>query len=244
MPDPNNTLTLPSPESPLLPSDTALLDHLNDKRDLNPFALGSRTWGNSLRQAIADDMRPPATPATVTDSTALPPRQINPTGLALIREFESFRASPYQDSNGVWTNGYGNTIGVLPNSPSVTMSTAELRLGMNVQWAERTICQSVDPYTLTRITSNQFSALVSFVFNVGAGRVSQPNRLGRDGFVWLANGEHSTMLKYLNKGQLTQAACEFAKWDRVDSGPSPGLLHRRMAEKALWDTPDSKQVQV
>jgi lysozyme len=68
------------------------------------------------------------------------------------------------------------------------------------------------------LTPNQFSALVSFVYNVGAGAF-----------------EGSTMLALINEGQFGDAALQFARW--VDDPPLPGLVERRAAEKSLWLTP-------
>ena len=69
---------------------------------------------------------------------------------------------------------------------------------------------------------------MDFVFNVGTG---QPGR--RDGFVWLRDGNHSTIYRKLVAGDYTGAADEFAKWDLP---PLPGIVTRRRRERQLFLT--------
>jgi lysozyme len=45
---------------------------------------------------------------------------------------EGFRALPYQDAGGVWTNGFGNTAGVGPHTAPVTEAQARTRLASNL----------------------------------------------------------------------------------------------------------------
>lgn len=45
---------------------------------------------------------------------------------------EAFRALPYRDSVGVWTNGYGNTHGVGPHTPPVSEPEALDQLAANL----------------------------------------------------------------------------------------------------------------
>ncbi len=77
---------------------------------------------------------------------------------------------------------------------------------------------AVNRLVTVRITANQFSALVCFVYNVGVG-----------------NFEHSTMLRLLNQGQYMAAAEQFMRWSKAGGVELPGLLARRRAEKALFE---------
>lgn len=71
------------------------------------------------------------------------------------------------------------------------------------------------------INSNQFSALVSFAYNVGSGNLSA-----------------SSLLKRLNEGDVQGAADEFGEWIRDSTGAvSAGLVTRRAQERALFLTP-------
>ncbi len=72
------------------------------------------------------------------------------------------------------------------------------------------------------LTQNQYDALVSFVFNAGAGAFRK-----------------STLRKYINSKQYKKASNEFLIWNKMTvSGAkkiSAGLTNRRIAEKALFD---------
>jgi lysozyme len=67
------------------------------------------------------------------------------------------------------------------------------------------------------LTSNQFSALVSFAFNCGVG-----------------NLQGSTLLKKLNSLDYPTAANEFLKWDKANKIQLAGLTRRRKAERELF----------
>ena len=67
------------------------------------------------------------------------------------------------------------------------------------------------------LTDNQFSALVSFTYNVGIGQFKR-----------------STLLKKINKEDFKGAANEFQKWVFVKGEKSNGLMNRRNAEKELF----------
>ncbi len=61
-----------------------------------------------------------------------PEMQYSGTGLALTEKAEGCRLTAYRDSGGVWTNGYGNTHGVVPGS-IITQQQADADLGANIQ---------------------------------------------------------------------------------------------------------------
>ncbi|HLI61923.1 MAG TPA: lysozyme [Terriglobales bacterium] len=72
------------------------------------------------------------------------------------------------------------------------------------------------------LTQNQFDALVDFVFNVGA-----------------ENFARSTLLRELNAGNTAGAAAQFLLWKWAGGVVSPGLLRRRQAEAALFESADA-----
>lgn len=139
-------------------------------------------------------------------------RPIDQAGLELIKSFESFRSYPYKDSGGVWTIGYGYTHGVSMYSTPVTESQAEDMLRADLADAETVVCALVGVI----LSDNQYSALVSLVYNVG------PAPLQR------------TLGNLLNEGDYTGAAEQFPLWNHVDGVVSLGLTRRRMIEKALF----------
>src|SRR4028119_1870405 len=91
------------------------------------------------------------------------PRQINQKGLALIKEFEGCQLEAYLCPAGVWTIGYGHTLSAAPGM-SIDESKAEALLKEDLRKAE----EAVDRLVTVPINDNQFSALVSFVFNIGS----------------------------------------------------------------------------
>jgi lysozyme len=139
-------------------------------------------------------------------------------GVELIKRFEGLRLKAYRDAGGIWTIGYGHTDGV--NSDDVvTESEAENLLTADLETAE----SEINRLNL-RLNQNQFDALVSFVFNVGAG-----------------NFRGSTLLKKVRANPNDASIRgEFAKWNkaRIDGVliPLPGLTKRRIAEANLYFT--------
>ena len=140
-------------------------------------------------------------------------------------------------SGAPWTIGYGHTGLSVVEGTTITAHQAETLLEWDIQQAETTVERAV-----TRpLNGCQFSALVSFVFNVGSGKKGY-----RDGFVELRNGQPSTLLRLVNEGSFAAAAEEFVRFDAsgnaiygwIHSGgvDLPGLIKRRAAEKTLFLT--------
>lgn len=84
-------------------------------------------------------------------------------GLNLIKSFEGLRLHAYADSTGTWTIGYGHTMGVKPGQ-SITEAQAMQFLAIDVTSVENSINKG--GYNLNQ---NQFDALVSLMYNTGAG---------------------------------------------------------------------------
>jgi lysozyme len=137
---------------------------------------------------------------------------LGPKGRALIQSFESLRLQAYQDQRGVWTIGWGHTGGVVPYQET-TPGEADEWFTQDTQAA----CSAVTRTTDVPLSQEQFDALVSLCFNIGQG-----------------NFGSSTLLKFLNAGDMTNAAAQFLVWDRVNGVPNAGLLRRRQAEQALF----------
>lgn len=135
-------------------------------------------------------------------------------GLQLTESFEGLRLTAYQDVVGVWSNGYGNTHGVIPGS-TITLDQAVADLRNNIAGAEQVVTQHVQ----VPLTQNQFDALVDFVFNLGAGAFIS-----------------STLLRKLNAKDYAGASLEFPKWDHAGGVEVAGLLRRRVAEQQLFNT--------
>lgn len=143
-------------------------------------------------------------------------------GINLIKEFESFRASPYVCPGGHNTIGYGNTMyndgtKVKLSDPDITEEEATKMLRHQVarDYEKCVIKNAIKPNT-----QNQFDAMVSFTYNLGCGNFSR-----------------STLLKKHLKGDFDGAAKEFLKWNKAGGQVLAGLTRRRKAEKTLYEKP-------
>lgn len=143
--------------------------------------------------------------------------RINNKGLELIKKYEGCRLLAYKCPAGVWTIGYGHTAGV-KSGMAITKVDAERLLLQDIKRFE----EGVEALVKVPLTSNQFSALVSFAFNCG-----------------LAALRSSTLLKKLNAGDLNGAAREILRWDKVNKKPVEGLTKRRKEEQKLFLTKDN-----
>ena len=139
-------------------------------------------------------------------------RTINAAGLALVRAYEGLRLEAYQDTSGIWTIGYGHTHGV-KRDDSISAERAEQLLEADLMEAERAVAALIK----ARLTDNQFSALVSFVFNVG-----------EEAFI------ASTLRKKLNEGGYVLVPACLKSWIFDNGKVLQGLVRRRAAEAALW----------
>jgi lysozyme len=140
----------------------------------------------------------------------------NAAGRAVIKEFEGIRLTAYRDTGGVWTIGYGHTRGVKPGL-RITGQEAERLFEEDLAAAEFVVRRLVT----RQLNDNQFSALVSFAYNVPFKefRLSQ-------------------LLKFVNLGDFEGAGKEFHRWVYDDGKKLPGLVRRRLVEVNLFFTPD------
>lgn len=134
-------------------------------------------------------------------------------GLDLIKSFEGLRLSAYKDVVGVVTIGYGTTSGVKMGD-TITKERAEELLREDVKRFEDQVMRLVK----VRLTQGQFDALVSFIYNLGAGNLS-----------------NSTLLRLLNAGDYAGAAAQFERWNKAGGKTLAGLVRRRAAERALFE---------
>ena len=146
---------------------------------------------------------------------------ISENGLNLIKQFEGFRSQLYNDPVGHCTIGYGTLVhrGMCNGS-----EPAEFRQGISEPRATQLLLKKVEQFAdaINRLVQvplnqNQFDALVSFVYNVGAGAL-----------------QRSTLLKELNRGHYDRVPAELRKWVKAGGRTLLGLVKRREAEAALY----------
>lgn len=91
-------------------------------------------------------------------------RAISTRALALLMVLEGFRAMPYVDIAGVWTDGYGNTHNVVPGRP-VTEEQAKATLIKHTEQFGSQVLKCLD----REPTQGQYDAFVLAALNFGAG---------------------------------------------------------------------------
>lgn len=144
--------------------------------------------------------------------------EFSQNGVALLKKLEGYRKYPYLDEAGYWTIGYGTRIAHGADGKFTIPQATE-------EEAEKLLLERVAPKVTeinhlvsTKLTQNQFDALVIFIYNVGEEAFAK-----------------STMLKLINAGDFTGAASQFDRWVYDGGRPSDGLKHRRAAEKELFN---------
>lgn len=164
----------------------------------------------------------------------------NQAGIDLIKSFEglmdgnpaTINLDPYLCPAGYWTVGWGHVLrdraGRMIKGKEnehlarhwcptgLTKEKCEILLKMDLPEYEKDVQRLIT----VKLNENQFSALVSFTFNLGEG-----------------NLEKSTLRAKLNQGNYLEAADEFEKWIMANGRKLAGLERRRKAEKELFLKP-------
>jgi len=140
--------------------------------------------------------------------------RINDRGVAIVKEFEGLRLCKYKDPAGIWTICYGHTA-TAPSHNCLTAQQCEGLLRQDLVKFENCVKAAVK----VPLNSNQFSALVSFSFNVGCGAF-----------------QGSTLLKLLNQRNYGAVCPELKKWVNGGGRQLPGLVRRRNAECAFFNS--------
>jgi lysozyme len=140
---------------------------------------------------------------------------VNKAGMRLIQLAEGLSLVAYKCPAGIWTRGYGHTGTDVKAGLMISEAHAEELLLDDVQEAK----DAVNRLARVSLTHNQFSALVSFVYNVGEGAFRS-----------------STLLRKLNAGDYLGAAEQLLRWNKAGGVVLGGLTARRKAEKALFES--------
>jgi lysozyme len=136
-------------------------------------------------------------------------------GVRLVASFEGFRSHPYRDAVGVWTIGYGHTDGVTEHTRPISRARALELLEAELNGPRYGgAVRALDLH----LTAPQFDALVSFVYNLGAGAISPATGVGRE----------------LRRHRWRAAADHMLEWDHAGGRVLLGLLRRRQAERRLF----------
>lgn len=135
------------------------------------------------------------------------------TALNHIKKYEGCQMESYEDSNGRWAVGYGQTGPQITKGLRITQLEADAFLRNHVERVQEDISRLVK----VKLTQNQFDALVGLVYNIGLGAFSS-----------------STLLKKINGDKMEEAAQEILKWTHSQGKELPGLKNRRQDEYYLF----------
>jgi GH24 family phage-related lysozyme (muramidase) len=134
-----------------------------------------------------------------------------------VAEKEACRLTAYRDSAGVPTIGYGHTGPDVRPGMRCLQKQAEAWLKADLETAAKRLALRVKADVIEALTSNQYAALLAFVFNIGA----EPGWK-----IW----------KVLNARQFDQVPVQMMRFVYAGKPPKKlnGLVNRRTAEVALW----------
>ncbi len=141
-------------------------------------------------------------------------RRVNQRGLVLLKNFEGLSLKAYLCPAGVLTIGYGHTDNVSVGQ-EITLAQAEALLLHDLEVFERDVAARVQ----VPLNDNQFSALICFTFNIGIMAFCR-----------------SSLLRKLNKGFYQEIPAELRRWRYAAGVEMKGLIKRRDAEIALWQS--------
>jgi lysozyme len=145
-------------------------------------------------------------------------RKTSEKGIEIIKRHEKEMDNVYVCPGGILTGGWGHALS--REEKKIYKLGSAVDPGVIHQWFAEDLSKAektVNNWVTKEIGQNQFDALVSFVFNVGA-----------DAF------KRSTLLKMINKEQFELASKEFPKWVNSKGRKLPGLVKRRNEEMELF----------
>jgi len=138
----------------------------------------------------------------------------SPSGRAAIARREGNKLKAYKDSVGVLTIGVGHTSAAGPpkvvSGMTITAQESDDILSRDLALFEKAVSSAVK----VPLKQNEFDALVSLAFNIGAGAFSK-----------------STLVKKLNAGDRAGAADQFLVWNKAGGKVLKGLASRRADER-------------
>jgi GH24 family phage-related lysozyme (muramidase) len=141
-------------------------------------------------------------------------------GAELIARFEGFVNKPYNDAAGNATIGFGHLLhgGPVNSIDHDRWQTISRARGLELLLRDaESAARAVNTFVKVKLNQHEFDALVSFVFNVGAGAFHD-----------------SRIVRLLNAGHKKEIPAELLRWSKAGGRTLPGLLRRRQAEGAMF----------
>lgn len=144
----------------------------------------------------------------------------SPAGRAAITQREGLMLTAYPDpatGGEPWTIGVGHTSAAgapkVVRGMKITKDEADAILSRDLLTFESAVSSAVK----VPLSQNEFDALVSLAFNIGAGAFKK-----------------STLVRKLNAGDRAGAADQFLVWNKANGKTMKGLVNRRKAERAQF----------
>jgi lysozyme len=138
---------------------------------------------------------------------------ISQKAIELIKKFEGCSLKPYCCPAGYPTIGYGHKIAKNENYAEISCNMAHDLLLIDLVKVQFSVLNNIY-YPLNQ---NQFSAIVSFTYNVGGAAL-----------------QRSTLRQKINYGSLEEVELEMLKWVYVKGQKIAGLIKRRQTEIELF----------
>lgn len=140
-------------------------------------------------------------------------RPIPDAAVDIVAKWEGFEAKAYKCPAGVWTIGYGHTGGVKAGQV-ITEEDARALLRADLETAAQRLAIVIRD-RVDQLTDNQYAALLSFVYNLGANQT------------W-------TIWRKINAGEFDAVPDQMRKFVFAGKKKLQGLVNRRADEVALW----------
>lgn len=134
-----------------------------------------------------------------------------------LARWEGCRLQAYLDTGGVWTIGYGHTGPEVKKGLTWTQQQADDALVKDLEQARAVVYAAVRDEVIDLLSAHQYAALISFAYNTGASI-------------------KSTIWKMLNAGAMSAVPQQLMRWVHDNGVIVAGLVNRRRAEVALWNT--------
>ena len=145
---------------------------------------------------------------------------MNKQTLDFIKKFEGEVLRVYKDPVGLWTLGCGHLLTpgekkTFKLGQKISRELSDEYLTKDLTWAAK----AVETMVKVPLTENQKTALISLTFNIGKSAFAR-----------------SSCLAFLNKGNYKISAQRILLWNTAQGKVLKGLVRRREAEKALFES--------
>lgn len=184
------------------------------KRFPNNKVVKSGTFGKKRKYEVIV-LLPTKKPKTKKPPTSF--NSIGPKGLQTLKNEEVFVPHKYNDGYGNLTIGYGTLVRNYPELKKVSRISEPKALEYVSRHMKKNVVPEIHDSVKVPITQNQFDALCLFIYNIGE-----------------TDFRNSSVLKYLNLGNLKKMKDSWIKYVYSGNKKSAGLARRRNSELNLF----------